>query len=115
MFFKKKKRKKSSAQVIEILGKVEVQSLTGETDGQDLTNAKTSYVEKYFSRNRIASSRKGVFISRDIVHRLADYVHIIGQGEASIGAYVEEIILDHLARNKKVIDSLFVIDMPSRK
>lgn len=112
MFFKKKKNPKSAPQVIEILGKVEVQPPKVKTSEEVAYAAKVAYVEKYFSRNRIESSRKGIFVSRELVNRLADYVHIIGQGEASIGAYVEEIILDHLNHNKDTLDALFLINPP---
>lgn len=71
-----------------------------------------AYMVQYMTRNRIESPRKGIFVSRELVHRLADYVHVISQGEASIGAYVEEIILQHLADNKAVINSLFEIQKP---
>lgn len=112
MFFKKKKNPKSEPQVIEILGKVEVQSPKEKGSENVAHEVKVAYVETYFSRNRIETSRKGIFVSRELVDRLADYVHIIGQGEASIGAYVEEIILDHLNRNKETLDALFILNTP---
>lgn len=75
------------------------------TSGDTLSEGE--YLDRYMSRNRIVSPRKGIFVNRDLVHQLAKYVQVLGQGDASIGAYVEEIILDHLQRNKEVIDSLF--------
>lgn len=115
MFFKKKKKEKPEPQVIEILGKVEVQPPKSRMDGETTMEEKVAFVEKYFSRNRIESPRKGIFVSRELVNRLADYVHIIGQGDASIGAYVEEIILDHLSRNKTILNSLFTINTAFRR
>ena len=115
MFFKKKKKEKPEPQVIEILGKVEMQPPKSRNAGDVTMEYKVAYVEKYFSRNRIESSRKGIFVSRELVNRLADYVHIIGQGDASIGAYVEEIILDHLNRNNAILNSLFTINTAFRR
>lgn len=115
MFFKKKKKEKPEPQVIKILGKVEVQPPKSRIAGEVTMEEKVAYVEKYFSRNRIESSRKGIFVSRELVNRLADYVHVIGQGDASIGAYVEEIILDHLKRNKETLNSLFTINTDFRR
>lgn len=115
MFFKKKKKDKPTPQAIEILGKVEVQPPKRKMAGNVTLEEKVAYVEKYFSRNRIDSSRKGIFVSRELVNRLADYVHVIGQGDASIGAYVEEIILDHLNRNKETLNSLFTINTAFRR
>ena len=115
MFFKKKKKSKPDSQVIEILGKVEVKPPKSKTAGDVTMEEKVAYVEKYFSRNRIESSRKGIFVSRELVNRLADYVHVIGQGDASIGAYVEEIILEHLNRNKEILNSLFTINTAFRR
>lgn len=73
------------------------------------------YVMKYFSRNGIEAPRKGIYVNRDLVDRLADYVHVIGQGNASIGAYVEEIILDHLGRHGDTISELFRINTEYRR
>lgn len=115
MFFKKKKKSKPDPQVFEILGKVEVQPPKSKVAGDVTMEEKVAYVEKYFSRNRIESSRKGIFVSRELVNRLADYVHVIGQGDASIGAYVEEIIQDHLSRNKEILKSLFTINTAFRR
>lgn len=115
MFFNKKKKEKPAPQAIEVLGKVEMQSPKSRKADNVTMEEKVAYVEKYFSRNRIESSRKGIFVSRELVNRLADYVHIIGQGDASIGAYVEEIILDHLSKNKATLNSLFTINTAFRR
>lgn len=97
MFFKKKSATPSSS----FHGK----AVETRTSGDNL--AESEYLDRFMSRNQIESPRKGIFVNRDLVHQLAKYVQVLGQGDASIGAYVEEIILDHLRRNKKVIDSLF--------
>lgn len=70
-------------------------------------NAEAQYLDRFLSRNRIEAPRKGIFVNRELVHRIAKYAGIMGQGQASIGAYVEEIILDHFERNAATIESLF--------
>lgn len=70
-------------------------------------SAEAKYLDRFLSRNRIEAPRKGIFVNRELVHRIAKYAGIMGQGQASIGAYVEEIILDHFERNAASIESLF--------
>ena len=70
-------------------------------------NAEAQYLDRFLSRNRIEAPGKGIFVNRELVHRIAKYAGIMGQGQASIGAYVEEIILDHFERNAATIESLF--------
>jgi len=113
MFFKKKKVKEMAADAIKSLN--EAQALPSKSEAELDFEKKVEYVVKYLSRNRIESPRKGIFVNRELVHKLHDYVQIIGQGEASIGAYVEEIILDHLNRNKDTIDALFHISSDLRR
>lgn len=97
MFFKKK--------TTPIFSSFHGKSVT--TKGSSDKSSECDYLDQFMSRNQIESPRKGIFVNRDLVHQLAKYVQVLGQGDASIGAYVEEIILDHLRRNKSVIDSLF--------
>lgn len=108
MFFKKKKHPKPAPQVNKPLDVEDVQFLD-ELPKVDSLAKQVDYLLKFCSRNRIVAPRKGIFVNRDLVHKLADYVQILGQGDASIGAYVEEIILDHLERNKETLDALFNI------
>ena len=70
-------------------------------------SAEAQYLDRFLSRNRIEAPRKGIFVNRELVHRIAKYAGIMGQGQASIGAYVEEIILEHFERNAATIESLF--------
>lgn len=70
-------------------------------------SAEAQYLDRFLSRNRIEAPRKGIFVNRELVHRIAKYAGIMGQGQASIGAYVEEIILEHFERNATTIESLF--------
>ena len=119
MFFKKKRKPEPEAVIPPAEDSVKIyeslESVVLETSAKDdLFARKVSYMMKYLSRNRIDSPRKGIFVNRELVHKLADYVHVISQGEASIGAYVEEIILDHLERNKETLDALFEINHPHR-
>lgn len=70
-------------------------------------SVEAQYLDRFLSRNRIEAPRKGIFVNRELVHRIAKYAGIMGQGQASIGAYVEEIILEHFERNAATIESLF--------
>lgn len=70
-------------------------------------SAEAQYLDRFLSRNHIEAPRKGIFVNRELVHRIAKYAGIMGQGQASIGAYVEEIILEHFERNAATIESLF--------
>lgn len=103
MFFNKTKKKKSSGFPEEI----EFHGTANVVTSPATKEAEKEYLDRFLSRNRIESPRKGIFVSRDLVHRIAKYAGVMGQGEASIGAYVEEIILDHFERNSAVIKSLF--------
>ena len=103
MFFNRK-NKNNRTQLPDEIEFHGVASVKGKPVSRD--NEK-EYLDRFLSRNRIESPRKGIFVSRDIVHRIAKYAEVMGQGEASIGAYVEEIILDHFERNAAVIKSLF--------
>lgn len=108
MFFKKKKKSEHAPLVDIPVPAEEIQFSDYAPQFESVAN-QVDYLVKYLSRNRIEAPRKGIFVNRELVHKLADYVHIIGQGDASIGAYVEEIILDHLQRNKETLDALFNI------
>lgn len=100
MFFNRKKNRQQPEEY-EFHGVASVKSSPVSKESE------IEYLDRFLSRNRIASQRKGVFISRELVHKVAKYAEVMGQGEASIGAYVEEIILDHFERNAAVIKSLF--------
>ncbi|WP_305152460.1 DUF3408 domain-containing protein [uncultured Duncaniella sp.] len=116
MFFKKKRKPKPEAVIPPAENSVKILEAanSGTAVKDELFARKVNYIVRYISRNRIDAPRKGIFVNRELVHKLADYVHIISQGEASIGAYVEEIILDHINRNKEILDALFEINHPNR-
>ena len=99
MFFNNKK--KQTPKKISFTGTAVMDGLPESPD----TKAEARYLNRFLSRNRIEAPRKGIFVNR--VHRIAKYAAVMGQGEASIGAYVEEIILEHLERNAATIKSLF--------
>lgn len=101
MFFNKKK--KNQPKTISFTGTAVVSDTTKDPD----RTSEARYLDRFLSRNRIDAPRKGIFVNRELVHRLAKYAAVMGQGEASIGAYVEEIILEHFERNAGTIKSLF--------
>jgi hypothetical protein len=117
MFFKKKKKKQpdGTASVIGMLASVEFSDENKNPATDESFDRQVAYVNKYFSRNRIDAPRKGIFVNRELVHKLHDYVQVLGQGEASIGAYVEEIILDHFKRNEETLKALFNINTRCRR
>lgn len=117
MFFKKKKKKQNveSVSVMGILASVESPIKNKASIADESFDRQVAYVNKYFSRNRIDAPRKGIFVNRELVHKLHDYVQVLGQGDASIGAYVEEIILDHFKQNEATLKALFNINTKCRR
>lgn len=101
MFFNK--NKKNQPKTISFTGT----AVVGDTPNNPDRTSEAQYLDRFLSRNRIEAPRKGIFVNRELVHRLAKYAAVMGQGEASIGAYVEEIILEHFERNAAIIKSLF--------
>lgn len=116
MFFKKKKKNPEviPTSVLEVLVSGELPEENKDSSSDGSLESQIDYVNKYFSRNRIEAPRKGIFVNRELVHKLHDYVQVIGQGDASIGAFVEEIILDHLKRNEAMLKALFNINTDHR-
>lgn len=50
--------------------------------------------------------RKGIFVPRELVDKLAKTVSLFGNPDLTIGAYVTNILISHLASNRTVINEL---------
>lgn len=50
--------------------------------------------------------RKGIFVPRELVDKLAKTVALFGNPDLTIGAYVTNILISHLASNRTVINEL---------
>lgn len=51
-------------------------------------------------------ARKGIFVPRELVDKLAKTVALFGNPDLTIGAYVTSIIISHLAANRSVINEM---------
>ena len=51
-------------------------------------------------------ARKGIFVPRELVNKLGKLVTLYDVEDLTIGAYVTNIIIDHLAANRDVINEL---------
>lgn len=51
-------------------------------------------------------SRKGIFVPRELVNKLAKTVALFDNPDLTIGAYVTNIIIAHLVANRDVINEL---------
>ena len=51
-------------------------------------------------------ARKGIFVPRELVNKLAKTVALFDNRDLTIGAYVTNIIIAHLVANRDVINEL---------
>lgn len=51
-------------------------------------------------------TRKGIFVPRELVNKLAKTVALFDNRDLTIGAYVTNIIISHLVANRDVINEL---------
>ncbi len=51
-------------------------------------------------------ARKGIFVPRELVNKLAKTVALFDDRDLTIGAYVTNIIISHLVANRDVINEL---------
>lgn len=74
---------------------------TGTPKDVDIANYKLAYLSPY-----TVGYRKGIFVPRELVDKLAKTVSLFGNPDLTIGAYVTNILIDHLASNRDVINEL---------
>lgn len=74
---------------------------TAFADNGELTAYKENYLVPY-----TVGARKGIFVPRELVHKLAKTVALFDNSDLTIGAYVTNIIIAHLAAHRDVINEL---------
>lgn len=74
---------------------------TGSASEKEIADYKLAYLSPY-----TVGYRKGIFVPRELVDKLAKTVSLFGNPDLTIGAYVTNILIDHLATNRDVINDL---------
>ena len=64
-----------------------------------------SYMDDYLTPSNIGA-RKGIFVPRELVNKLSKLVALYDIEGLTIGAYVTNILIDHLVSNRDVINEL---------
>lgn len=64
-----------------------------------------SYREEFLAPYTVGA-RKGIFVPRELVNKLAKTVALFDNRDLTIGAYVTNIIISHLVSNRDVINEL---------
>ena len=59
-----------------------------------------------FLASYTVGARKGIFVPRELVNKLAKTVALFDDRDLTIGAYVTNIIISHLVANRDVINEL---------
>lgn len=81
-------------------------SRTLESQSPTLAAAK-SYQERFLSKNRLEKSHK-VYIDAEISELLVKMVGVVGTENVSLGAYVSEIVREHVERNRDSINAIYL-------
>lgn len=63
------------------------------------------YVSNYLVPGNVGA-RKGIFVPRELVNKIAKLVALYDVEGLTIGAYVTNILIDHLAQNRDPINEL---------
>lgn len=83
----------------------------GITPGSEVMESKPSseqlleYVGNYLTPACVGA-RKGIFVPRSLVNRIAKLVAVYGVEDLTIGAYVTNILVHHLSSHNDVIKDL---------
>ena len=81
--------------------KVAAEVNTGFQDETKLAAYKDEFLAPY-----TVGARKGIFVPRELVNKLAKTVALFDNRDLTIGAYVTNIIISHLVANRDVINEL---------
>lgn len=65
----------------------------------------TAYRDEFLAPYTVGA-RKGIFVPRELVNKLAKTVALFDNRDLTIGAYVTNIIISHLVANRDVINEL---------
>jgi len=69
--------------------------------------AANKYQSRFLSSNRLKSNRR-VYISYELHELLTRIVTAVGSDKASVGAYVTEIVKEHIERNRDSINAIYL-------
>ena len=64
-----------------------------------------SYVDSFLTPANVGS-RKGIFVPRELVNKLGKLISLYDVEGLTIGAYVTNIIINHMVSNRDVINEL---------
>ena len=64
-----------------------------------------NYEFKFLKRTEF-KDRKSIYISHDMHSKIADIVGILGDRELSIGAYIENVLKNHIETHREEINML---------
>lgn len=73
--------------------------------GQPIDKDIAAYRAKYLTPYTVGA-RKGIFVPRELVDKLAKTVSLFGNPDLTIGAFVINILITHLVANRDVINEL---------
>lgn len=73
--------------------------------GPPIEKTIAQYREEFLAPSCVGS-RKGIFVPRELVNKLAKTVALYGNPDLTIGAYVTNILISHLVANRDVINEL---------
>lgn len=65
----------------------------------------SAYRDEFLAPYNVGA-RKGIFVPRELVNKLAKTVALFDNRDLTIGAYVTNIIISHLVANRDVINEL---------
>ncbi len=63
---------------------------------------------KSFLMKNVIIDRRSVYISEDIHEKISKIVNIIGNGDISIGGYIDTVLNSHLELYKDEINELYI-------
>ena len=64
-----------------------------------------AYADEYLTPS-IVGARKGIFVPRELVNKLSKLIALYDVEGLTIGAYVTNILINHLVENRDVINEL---------
>lgn len=64
-----------------------------------------AYIADYLTPSNVGA-RKGIFVPRELVNKLSKLVSLYDVEGLTIGAYVTSILINHLCKNRDVINEL---------
>ena len=63
------------------------------------------YADEYLTPSNVGA-RKGIFVPRELVNKLSKLIALYDVEWLTIGAYVTNILINHLVENRDVINEL---------